>query len=154
MKASAFPHALIHRSAWKGYSRNFAYPEFSEVPIPALCLAPSLCGGISYVGFERPKPFLHKTLSGAERWDGANFALTAFSEVRHTLVTPSNSKDTLFGRCAIPYYLGTLPPNKSRQRPRTAPRRRWAPKGAWGASSATGCLRYLPTQRDMGRKGS
>src|SRR5918998_4260731 len=30
-----------------------------------------------------------------------NFALTAFSEVRHTLATPSNSKDTLFGRCAL-----------------------------------------------------
>ena len=40
-----------------------------------------LCGGISYVEFERSKPFLHKTLSGAERWDGANFALTEFHEV-------------------------------------------------------------------------
>jgi hypothetical protein len=51
-----------------------------------------------------------------------NVRETAFYEVRHTLVTPSNSKDTLFGRCAIPYDLATLPPNKSRQRPRTAPR--------------------------------
>jgi hypothetical protein len=32
------------------------------------------------------------------------------------------------------------------------PQRRWAPKGAWGASSATGCLLYLPTQRSRGRK--
>ena len=41
--------ALIHRSAWNMFSANFAYPEFSEVGIPALCVAPSLCGRILYV---------------------------------------------------------------------------------------------------------
>ena len=46
---------------------------FTEVPSigvlgsshPALCVAPSLCGAISYVEFERSTPFLHKNLSGA-----------------------------------------------------------------------------------------
>jgi hypothetical protein len=28
LAASALPHALIHRSAWKGYSANFAFTAF------------------------------------------------------------------------------------------------------------------------------
>src|SRR5215207_7398257 len=55
------------------------------------------------------------------------FADTEFHEVRHTLATPSNSKNTLFEGRAIPHNLGTLHP-KSRQRPRTTSRRRWAPR--------------------------
>ena len=51
----------------------------------------------------------------------ANFAMTEVSEVRYPQATPSDSKDTLFGRCAMPYNLGRVPP-KSRQRPRTASR--------------------------------
>ena len=31
MRAPALPLALIHRSAWKGNSPNFAITEFSEV---------------------------------------------------------------------------------------------------------------------------
>ena len=80
-----------------------------------------------------------------------NFAMTAVSEVRYPQATPSNSKNTLFGRCAGTHNLGTVPP-KIRQRPRIASRRRWAPKGAWEASSATGCL--LSPHTDKGRKGS
>jgi hypothetical protein len=43
------PLAAIHRSAWKEDSRNFTLSSFSEVYIPALCVAPSLCGGDSSV---------------------------------------------------------------------------------------------------------
>ena len=39
---------LIHPSAWNRNSANFALPEFSEVHIPALCVAPALCRN-SYV---------------------------------------------------------------------------------------------------------
>ena len=35
-----------------GDSPKFAEDEFSEVPIPAVCVAPSLCGGNSYVEIE------------------------------------------------------------------------------------------------------
>jgi hypothetical protein len=52
-----------------------------------------------------------------------NFAFTEFSEVRYAQATKSNGKDTPFEGCAIPHNLGTLPPNKSGQRPRTASRR-------------------------------
>ena len=48
--------------------------------------------------------------------------LTEFSEVRYRKQRPSNTKNTTFGGCAIPYNLATLPP-KSRQRPRTTSRR-------------------------------
>jgi hypothetical protein len=72
---------LFHGNAQKTNSANFAFAAFSEVPTPALCVAPPLCSGISYVEFEGSKPFIHKTLSGAEWWDRANFAFAAFSEV-------------------------------------------------------------------------
>src|SRR5918994_6061201 len=48
---------------------------------PALCVATSLCGRHSYVEITGSWPCLHKTLSGAGRWNRANFALTEFSEV-------------------------------------------------------------------------
>src|SRR5829696_3888162 len=63
----------------------------------------------------------------AWNWNSANFAFWGFSDLRYALATPSNSKDTTFGGCAIPHNLGTLPPNRG-QRPRTASRRRWAPR--------------------------
>ena len=37
-----------------------------------------------------------------------DFALTAFSEVRYTLATPSYGKDTLFGRYALPWLGGIM----------------------------------------------
>src|SRR5215211_8919228 len=78
----------------------------------------SLFTGVRGIGILRTSPF----------GDSRKFALTEFYEVRYALATPSNSKDTTFGGCAIPHNLGTLPP-KSRQRRRTASRRRWAPRG-------------------------
>jgi len=65
---------LIHLSAWNRYSRKF--------DIPALCVAPCLCGRNSYVEIKGSWPCLHKTLYGAGRWNRANFALTEFYEVR------------------------------------------------------------------------
>jgi hypothetical protein len=70
--------ALIHRSSWNIDSANFASPEFSEVDIAALCVAPSLCGRHSYVEVKGSWPCLHKTPSGAGRWNRANFAITEF----------------------------------------------------------------------------
>ena len=35
--ASAIPLDLMHRSAWKGYSANFALTEFSEVALVLAC---------------------------------------------------------------------------------------------------------------------
>ena len=49
---------------------------------PALCVAPSLCGRNSYVEVTGSWPCLHKTLSGAGRWNRANFAITEFYEVQ------------------------------------------------------------------------
>src|SRR5215211_7032757 len=77
----------------------------------------SLFTGVRGIGILRTSPF----------GDSRKFALTEFYEVRYALATPSNSKDTTFGGCAIPHNLGTLPPNRG-QRPRTASRRRWAPR--------------------------
>src|SRR5215217_708564 len=51
-----------------------------------------------------------------------NFRLTAFSEVRYPQATPSNSKDTLFGRCARTHKLATLPAYTSGQRLRATSR--------------------------------
>jgi hypothetical protein len=59
-------------------SANFAFWAFSEVALPALCVAPSLCGRNSYVEITGSWPCVHKTLSGAGRWNRANFALTEF----------------------------------------------------------------------------
>jgi hypothetical protein len=39
--------------------------------------------------------------------DSANFAFTAFSEVRHTQATPSNGKDTPYGGCVYRLMLAT-----------------------------------------------
>ena len=78
----------IHRSAWNKNSANFAFWAFSEVDIPALCVAPSLCGRNSYVEITGAWPCLHKTVSGAGRWNRANFALTAFYEVRPKIELP------------------------------------------------------------------
>jgi hypothetical protein len=64
-EAPILPSPLIHRSAWNINSANFAFREFSEVDIPALCVAPSLCGRNSYVEIKGSWPCLHKTLSGA-----------------------------------------------------------------------------------------
>jgi len=69
---------LIHRSAWNRNSANFAFWAFSEVDTPALCVALSLCGRNSYVEIKGSWPCLHKTLSGAGRWNRANFAFTEF----------------------------------------------------------------------------
>jgi hypothetical protein len=41
--------------------------------------------------------------------------LTAFYEVRHTLATASNGKDTLFEGCARRHDLGTVPPNSGQR---------------------------------------
>jgi len=60
------------------YSPKCVELEFCEVDIPALCVAPSLCGGNSYIEITGSWPRLHKTLSGAGRWNRANFALTEF----------------------------------------------------------------------------
>jgi hypothetical protein len=57
---------------------NFAFWAFSEVDIPAFCVAPSLCGRNSYVEITGAWPCLHKTPSGAGRLNRANFALTEF----------------------------------------------------------------------------
>src|SRR5215213_596059 len=43
---------VILRSSSNGDSANFAFKEFPEVDITALCVAPSLCGGTSYVEIE------------------------------------------------------------------------------------------------------
>jgi len=51
----------------------------------------------------------------------ANFAMTAVSEVRYPQATPSNSKDTLFERCAIPYNLGRVPPKRAGRGPEPPP---------------------------------
>ena len=59
----------------------FRFTEFSEVDIPALCVAPPLCGRHSYVEVKGSWPRLHKNLSGVGRWNRANFAITAFYEV-------------------------------------------------------------------------
>jgi hypothetical protein len=60
---------------------NFAFWAFSEVDIPALCVAPPLFGRNSYVEITGAWPCLHKILSGARRWNSANFVITEFSEV-------------------------------------------------------------------------
>ena len=75
----------------------------------------------------------------------------AFSEVRHTLATPSNSKYTPYGRCARTHNLGRVPP-KCGQRPRTASRGRWAPVRGLGSQWCTR-LPSLSPYRDKGRKG-
>ena len=58
---------IIHPTSQKGDSANFACCEFSEIDIPALCVAPSLCGRNSYVEITGSGPCLHKSLSGAGR---------------------------------------------------------------------------------------
>jgi hypothetical protein len=59
-------------------SANFAIRKFSEVDIPALCVAPSLCGRNSYVEITGSRPCLHKTLSGEAMPAELNFAVTEF----------------------------------------------------------------------------
>jgi hypothetical protein len=39
---------------------------------------------------------------------GANFVMTAFSEVRYTLATPSYGKDSPFGGYAVPWLGGIM----------------------------------------------
>jgi hypothetical protein len=56
-------------------SANFASPEFSEVGIAALFVAPSLYDRHPYVEVEGSWPRLHKNPYGAGRWNRANFAL-------------------------------------------------------------------------------
>jgi hypothetical protein len=81
LTASALLLALIHELRGNRFSANFALRGCSEVRILALCVAPSLCGRNSYVEITGSGPCLHKTLSGAGRWNRANFAIMAFSEV-------------------------------------------------------------------------
>jgi hypothetical protein len=77
-----------------------------------------------------------------------DFRFTGFYEVRYPQATLSNSKDTLFGRCAVPHNLDTVPPNIG-QMPRTASRRRWAPRGV--GSQWCNRLPSIPLQR-LGEK--
>src|SRR5215204_4966374 len=77
------------------YSPKCVEYAFSEVDIPALCVAPSLCGRNSYVESKGSWPCLHKTLSGAGRWNRANFAITEFSEVCSQKWSPG-----IFTNCA------------------------------------------------------
>ena len=72
---------------------NFALPGFSEVDIPALCVALLLCGRNSYVEIKGSWLCLHKTLSGVGRWNRANFAFTEFSEVRIQRILGSSASD-------------------------------------------------------------
>jgi hypothetical protein len=88
----------------------------------------------------------------AWNWNSANFAFWAFSEVRYTLATLRNTKDTLFGGCGRTHDLGTVH-HKSGQRLRIASRRRWAPKGAREASGATDCRITISYEAPKGRKG-
>jgi hypothetical protein len=44
----------------------------------------------------------------ARNGHSAKFAITEFYEVRYTLATPSNTKDTLFGGCGRTHDLGTV----------------------------------------------
>src|SRR5918993_1944804 len=81
-----------------------------------------------------------------------NFAYTEFYEVRYTLATPRNTKDTLFGGCGRTHDLATVH-HKSGQRLRIASRRTWAPKGAREASGATDCRISIPYEAHLGRKG-
>src|SRR5215208_4346317 len=53
------------RTSENSVTAKFAFWAFSEVDIPALCVAPSLCGRNSYVEITGSWPCLHKTLSGA-----------------------------------------------------------------------------------------
>src|SRR5829696_3596099 len=80
----------------------------------------------------------------------ANFAMTAVSEVRYPQATPSNSKDTLFGRCAGTHNLGRVP-LKIRQRPRTASRTEGGHLKGGGEPVVQPAAFYLPT--DKGKKG-
>src|SRR5215218_1787729 len=73
------------RTSENSVTAKFAFWAFSEVDIPALCVAPSLCGRNSYVDIKGSWPCIHNTLSGAGRWNRANFAIPAFYEVRATL---------------------------------------------------------------------
>src|ERR687889_1991115 len=82
----------------------------------------------------------------------AKFAEWGFSEVRYTLATPRNTKDTLFGGCGRTHDLATVH-HKSGQRLRIASRRTWAPKGAREASGATDCRITIPYEAHKGRKG-
>src|SRR5215212_11388957 len=52
-KARRTCRELIHRSTWKELSANFAFPEFSEIHILALCVEPILCSSSSYVEYRR-----------------------------------------------------------------------------------------------------
>src|SRR5215216_5999919 len=63
------------RTSENSVTAKFAFWAFSEVDIPASCVAPSLCARNSYVEITGSWPCLHKTLSGAGRWIRANFAL-------------------------------------------------------------------------------
>src|SRR5918995_6005845 len=56
--------SILRTSHWQ-ISANFAFWAFSEADIPALCVAPSLCGRHSYVEITGSWSCLHKTLSGA-----------------------------------------------------------------------------------------
>src|SRR5215212_5253480 len=82
------------RTSENSVTAKFAFWAFSEVDIPALCVAPSLCGRNSYVEITGSWPCLHKTLSRAGRWNRANFAITEFSEVR--LTRPESLLPTTF----------------------------------------------------------
>src|ERR687889_2822892 len=81
----------------------------------------------------------------------AKFAEWGFSEVRYTLATPRNTKDTLFGGCGRTHDLGTVL-HKSGQRLRIASRRTWAPKERGAGSQWCNRLpRLFP--KKIGEKG-
>jgi hypothetical protein len=91
---------------------NFTLSEFSEVGIPALCVAPSLCGRNSYVQIKGSWPYIRKTLLGAGRWNTANFAITEFYEVLCSLgMRTVGSAILRFWRCSATTKLAPSSPN-------------------------------------------
>jgi len=68
----------MHSTAGNKNSRKLTSQHYAQ---PRLYAVGSLCGRNSYVEITGSWPCLHKTLSGAGRWNRANFALTEFYEV-------------------------------------------------------------------------
>jgi hypothetical protein len=62
--------------------REDSPPEIATRHTETVHMEDALCGRNSYVEIKGSWPCLHKTLSGAERWNRANFAITEFHEVR------------------------------------------------------------------------
>src|SRR5918996_2361161 len=73
----------LRRSSHSGDSAKFGFTILHEMPPGARHFRLRACAGRGFfMNITGIWPCLHKTLSGAGRWNRANFALTEFYEVR------------------------------------------------------------------------